>query len=130
VNGDPADLDARIAEAEAIATDPTVPPNLRADARRALERLREYRNVPASCGELLELRDTRHPAWVRDPGLFVRLIESDAVVDDGSGTVAVRWDLIRKEDRPTAYSYLNVVVDTYRNRPVGGRPKELCSRRS
>lgn len=123
------DLDDRVAAAEAIATDPTQPPNLRAAARRAAEWVREYRDRPESRDELLDLRDTKYPAWLRDPDLFVRL--SPAVnIDHESGIVAVRWDLIPKEDRSAAVSLLNDLVDAYRNRPTGGhRGPDLKPRR-
>ena len=83
------DLAARIADAEAIASDPTLPPNLRVAARKALEWLKEYRDRPESREELLWTRDNKLPAYVRDSDLIPRLIASGAVTDDGSGVVAV-----------------------------------------
>ena len=56
--------------------------------------------------------------------LEARIADARRFADDDKGVIAVRWDRIRPEDRPAAYSYLNELADGYRGRPVGGRPRK------
>jgi hypothetical protein len=125
---DDADLARRIATAQAIADNVSLPANIRAEARRALQFLRDWKDTeiwPEDRADLLRIRATKLPAHLRDADLIPRLLADGAVQpDDPTGTVTVRWDLIRAEDRAAAYSYLNELVDAYRGRSVGGRPKK------
>jgi hypothetical protein len=116
-------IDEYIANIQAAIDDPDLPAVTRAESRKVLNWLQDYRGADPEWRRELE-RSKKYMAPALRTPVMRRLRETGAVLIGADGAVTVRWDLVATEDRQAAYSALNMLVDWIGNRSVGGRPKK------
>lgn len=106
-----------------------LPANLRARVRQILNWTREVREAIESNDEIgrqdLLARGATYAAYLQDVTVFTALLDSGAIEpDQDARTLTLHWDRVPSEQRQAAISLSNELVDAYRGRSAGGRPKK------